>query len=182
MGKKMNKKMLIKKYWGVAAAVIAALIIVAAIVYFTSSINYKLYNDNYNTAVTLFDEGNNEEALVLFQNTKGYKKSGKYIKEIQSRIYDQALTYYNQGDLTNAIACFEVLENYGDSAEQLERTKSQTYKKINTLNVGDTFWFGRFENQLIEWTVLDIDEEGNRLAITSEILTELPMGEENVEI
>lgn len=85
--------------------------------------------------------------------------------------YQQAMKAIEEEDYVEACWLLEEIKDYKDSAEQLETAaqkqdelmEAERYKKLLTADIGETLYFGRYEQdnnlengkELIEWRVLD---------------------------
>lgn len=78
----------------------------------------------------------------------------------------------NNGQYSEAIAAFENLDGYKDSNEQILSIKSSV-EYISTLSVGESFYFGNYNNEPLEWTILDI-QNNQVFAITTDAVDKIP--------
>lgn len=79
--------------------------------------------------------------------------------------YNKAIELKNIGQYTEAIAAFLNLNGYRDSNEQIYSIKSSA-NYISTLSVGETFYYGHYNDAPLEWTILDI-QNNQIFAITT---------------
>ena len=92
----------------------------------------------YNSAVSLMDAGNYEEAITAFEELGDYSDSAQKIEECaalkeEARLqenYQEAMGFLDNGDYPSAIKAFSNLGNYKDSQEQV---KKATYQYANNL-------------------------------------------------
>ena len=141
-------------------------------------------NQQYDTAMTLYDAGKYEEAITAFEALKGYRDSAKQIEACQTAIYGEkynaAIALYNAGKYEEAIIAFEALNGYRDSAERIKEIEAVlrencTYS-LQKASVGSTAFFGSYEQdndtsngkEAIEWVVLA--KENNRILLISKYI------------
>lgn len=92
--------------------------------------------------------------------------------------YKAAVALYEAGEYDEAVAAFSVLRGYKDSEDYLERcylegAGEEKYNRAKSINVGDVYIFGAYEQdndpsngkEEIEWIVLD--KEGMSLLLLS---------------
>ncbi len=92
--------------------------------------------------------------------------------------YNNAVELMEAGSYDEAISAFAELGNYKDSADKIDACGSAKYgeekwNKIKSLNVGDTYTFGSYEQdnntsngkEVIEWQVLD--KQDNKILLIS---------------
>ena len=97
---------------------------------------------------------------------------------IPNNKYNDAVALMDAGKYTEAISVFEALEGYKDSANKIEECNINIYgeevwNKIKSVNVGDTYRFGSYEQdnnksngqEDIEWLVLA--KEGTKILVIS---------------
>jgi len=111
----------------------------------------------------------------------------------QSQNNVQSLNYSNQNDYTSSIGNKTAdasidsngdsrITNSGSAAELLDDNGSESLRDLSgLLSVGDHAVFGTWDEQLIEWRVLAIRDQG-ALVITQNILTNLPYNNEDNNI
>ncbi len=150
----------------IVCAIIAFIIILNAVI---------IPNVKYNDAMALMDAGKFTEAISAFEALEGYKDSANKIEECK---YNDAMALMDAGKFTEAISAFEALEGYKDSANKIEECNINIYgeevwNKLKSLNVGDTYRFGSYEQdnnksngqEDIEWLVLA--KEGTKILVIS---------------
>lgn len=127
-------------------AAVATVVIIAAIIVISQVI---VPSGNYNSAVTLMNEGKYEEAIAVFEGLGDYKDSSAKINECTALIeeerakaqnekaYQEALSLLENGDFEEAMKAFLELGDYSDSAEMAkvtEQKKNQSlYEAAETL-------------------------------------------------
>lgn len=144
---------------------IAAVVCIAVILVVTKVI---IPNNKYNAAVALMDAGQNEEAIAAFEELNGYKDSDDLAAK-SGYLHTDALM--NDGKYEEAPTSFEAMDGYIDSAEECDEYNISLLK---TANVGDTVFFGTYEQdnntangqENIEWLVLA--RKDNRILVISE--------------
>ena len=122
--------------------------------------------NQYKEALTLAEAGNYDEAATAFEQLGNYKDSAYQVK---NAIYMKADSLYKQGDLIGAANIFAQVK-FDDSEVRLKQIKD---KLMAEAEVGSSVLFGAYEQdndesngkELVEWTVLAIDE-GKMLLIS----------------
>lgn len=101
-----------------------ALTAVAAIV----AIRVVIPGAQYDQATTLFEEGQQQEALAIFEQIPDYKNAQEWIDACKNSIdYDQAVEFYNAGQYEQALEIFESLGDYQQSEELADQCKVKAY-------------------------------------------------------
>ena len=130
--------------------------------------NNAIKDREYNKAITLFSEGRLEEALALFQSVRGYRDSNDQIEKckdsMKERDYQEAIALFNNRQYDAARIGFEELDGYKESLEYLLSIRKEV---LLTTNVGESFFFGTYEQdnktqngaESIEWIVLGKEEK-----------------------
>lgn len=76
-------------------------------------------NGVYRTAVTLYEAGRYEEAIVTFKEVNGFRNSGEMIvlaeEAIKETVYQEAMTLFQIEQYDKAIALFAQISGYKDS-------------------------------------------------------------------
>ena len=107
--KEKNKK--VAKISGITLSIFAiVLVLVVALV-----INIQK-NNNYNKALSMMNDGNYSEAVLLFEKLETFKESEENISECN---YHIALDFVEAGKCDEAIEIFESLGEYKDSNDQI---------------------------------------------------------------
>ena len=119
-------------------------------------------SSKYDRAVALIDSGDYEAAYALLEEIGNSDA-------IASSKYDRAVALIDSGDYEAALILLNNL-NYKDSENQIEncyigKFGAEKYQYIKSLQVGDTYTFGSYEQdnntangkEDIEWIVLDKD-------------------------
>lgn len=157
-----------KKKLSIAIVAIIAVITIALVIKFV--IPYI----NYNSAVSLMEDGKYEEAIAAFEAMGDYKDSVDKIIETQ---YNKAVDLTNNGKYEEAIAEFEALGDYKDRTDKIDECNTAIFKAemklLQATTVGDTVHFGKYEQDYdesngaedIEWLVLA--KENNKLFVIS---------------
>lgn len=161
-----------KKKLSIAIVAIIAVITIALVIKFV--IPYI----NYNSAVSLMEDGKYEEAIAAFEAMGDYKDSTDKIKDAQ---YDKAIDLMKSGKYEEAIAAFEAMDGYKYSKAKINECyyaiNDSVYKAemklLKTAAVGDTVRFGNYEQdndtsngkEKIEWQVLA--KENNKVLVLS---------------
>ncbi len=125
--------------------------------------------NEYNSAVTLMESGQYEEAIAVFEALRDYKDSATQISECR---YRSALSLMESGQYEEAIAAFADLGDYKDSAKRINSAYVKyKYAKLKNAKVGDYVVFGSYEQdnntyngtEQIEWLVLEKTENRSLL-------------------
>ncbi len=86
------------------------------------------FDDLYNDAISLMENGKYDEAMTAFDALDGYKDSDEQIKACRDAIkeidYNRAIDLMDSGELEEAIEIFEKLEGYKFSATYAVNCKS----------------------------------------------------------
>lgn len=135
-------------------------------------------NNQYESAIELYNNGNYEEAVTAFQSLNGYKDSAKQIEKCNNAIkedaYKNALLLYENGNIFEAYKSMLGLGEYKDCKKKAsEFYKQYLSEQLNGAHIGSNIFFGTYEQdndisngkESIEWTVLAKD--GNKLLIIS---------------
>ena len=142
--------------------------IIAVIIAFIVILNTVIIpNGKYNSAVSLMQKGEYEEAIAAFKAIDGYKDSEDQIKNVK---YNSAVSLMQKGEYEEAIAAFEAMDGYKDSEDQI---KNCITEKLKVAEVGDIVFFGAYEQdnntsngkEDIEWLVLEV-KDGKALVIS----------------
>ena len=168
----------------------------------------KLLNEgNYNEAYDLFYEIGDAETMKDSFNSKAidYIESGEYDKayalydkigeqsSIAASKYDRAVASMDSGDYDTALLLLENLD-YKNSTELIEKCYiekygAKRYQYYKSLNVGDTYAFGTYEQnnnstdgkEKIEWIVLT-KEDMSVLLISKKALDIQPYNESDTDV
>ena len=156
--------------------VVIALSFILLVIVFTVILNTVIIpNNKYNNALALMNSGEYAQAISAFEALDGYSDSATKIAELNTAIlnnkYNVALALMDAGKYTEAISEFETLDGYKDSVNKIEECNINIYgeevwNKIKSLNVGDTYEFGSYEQdniksngqEDIKWLVLSKKE------------------------
>ena len=146
--------------------------IIAVIIAFIVILNTVIIpNGKYNSAVSLMQKGEYEEAIAAFEAIDGYKDSEDQIKNcIKNVKYNSAVSLMQKGEYEEAIAAFEAMDGYKDSEDQIKNCKTE---KLKVAEVGDIVFFGAYEQdnntsngkEDIKWLVLEV-KDGKALVIS----------------
>lgn len=168
------------------SAILAILVVLAIAAFFAVTkvvIPEQQRSTAYQEAMTLYSQGQYDEAIGALQALGDYKDSESKITEIQTEkkeaAYQEAANLYSDGDYAEAYSKYSALQGYKDVDTLLStdknllaiaahKAKLATYKKI-----GSTVTFGAYEQdnnmsngkENIEWIVLE--NEGSRSLLIS---------------
>ena len=108
-----------KKKFAILAAIVAVLLIVGISVYAL----YISYNNRYENAVALANDGMYEEAIAEFEALGGFKNSEELADTckdiILNKKYEAADAHMKKGEYIEAATIFESLDGYKDSADKV---------------------------------------------------------------
>ncbi len=130
----------------------------------------------YNDAVALMESGDYSGAENAFVALNGYKDSTEKITECK---YLSAIYFMETDKYVEAYEMFLALGDYKESKEKSNLIyENYLHKKLETATVGDTVFFGLYEQdndisngeEKIEWIVLET--EGNKLLVISKYVLE----------
>lgn len=142
---KLKKRLIIA---GVVIVIVAGIILANTILLITK----------YNKAMKLREEGRYDEAIVLFDELYDYKDSQQMVVKCNNEkieaMYSQAEKDYENGNYHEALEAFRAYPRLHDSAEYIEKIMSNS-DYIKTVNVGDTFYFGSYNDKPVEWRVVE---------------------------
>ncbi len=146
-----------------------------------------IYFSQYMDAVALMNEGKYSEAIDAFETLDGYIDSINNIERCNTAIldgkYNDAIALMDAGKYSEAISAFEAMDGYKDSISKIEECNEEcnniniygedVWNKIKTVNVGDIYSFGSYEQdnnksngqENIEWLVLAKD--GTKILVIS---------------
>lgn len=127
-----KRKRIIKK-----VVILGAVILVASylVVGFAQQKIAEHHESKYQMAVSLYDQGNYEEALKQFRKLKNYSDAQDYVLKInhqieeRDKIYNRALAFYNNGNVMNALSEFKKCSTYLDASEYINNLSVQVYEK-----------------------------------------------------
>ena len=114
-------------------------------------------SSDYKKAMSLYEAGEYEEAIVLFESLVDYKDSADMKTEC---IYSNAIALVDAGNIVEAYDTFIALNGYKDSAEKAESIYGRYLTEtLKAAKVGDIITFGTYENEKIDWYVLEKTED-----------------------
>ncbi|SEM23014.1 Tetratricopeptide repeat-containing protein [Butyrivibrio sp. ob235] len=111
------------------AVAVVAIIIVAV------SVTYSKKNDNYQKAVSYFNNGEYENAIEIFEKLGGYKDSVDYLSSAHESIttredaYNKGVAYFNEGLYLETIDVLAGMSGYLDSNEYIENACGKLYEQ-----------------------------------------------------
>ena len=101
-------------------------------------------NVKYENAVSLYEQGDYEEAMETFEKMGDYKDAKSQVESIRNQIqvrentYEQGIAYYNSGAYAEAIQQLQEISDYEDTADYLEQASSILYQQAqDAVNNGD---------------------------------------------
>lgn len=114
-------------------------------------------NREYRAADILLVNGDEEGAIVAFQELGTYSDADERWKAIR---YAQAERLLGECKYEEAIAVFNGILQYRDSSERIEKIRSEYWlDMIRLANVEDYITFGKYKQEDIEWIVLAKENE-----------------------
>ncbi len=116
----------------------------------------------YTYANELFEVGQYEEAIEQFNEIQSYKDSEDKIDEV---IYEYATELLDNKEYSKAAEQFLKLDNYKDS-------KDKVIEIYNLFGENDVVYFGKYNEEPIEWQILETRED-EVLLITKEPIDEM---------
>lgn len=126
--------------------------------------------ENYETACDLLAQGEYADAMILFNQLGDFKDSTSQVLECENAMirddYNKAVQLYKDGDYFNAIDLLRNLGEYEDGVVLVEEIEKYM---LSDSKVGDTIYFGSYDNKPISWRVLDI-QNGSVLVRATESL------------
>ena len=126
--------------------IIATVIVVVVVIVGVIATNSMKQSQKYESAISMMEEKDYEEAIAVFESLGEYKDSIQQIESCKIGIldekYNNALTDLDNGSFLSAKTAFEELGDYKDSAEQVvaceTAIKDQEYESaMNLFNKGD---------------------------------------------
>lgn len=112
---------------------------------------------DYNKAMSLYEAGEYEAAIAAFEALADYKDSAEMKTEC---IYSNAIALMDAGNIVEAYDTFTALNGYKDSVEKAESIYDQYLTAtLKAAKVGDIITFGSYENEKIDWYVLEKTED-----------------------
>lgn len=112
------------KYVNVALGVVGIMAVVALVITFII-----VPNNKYNEAKDLYNAGKYAEAIVVFEDIKGYSNSEEMIElskeAIKENTYIEAKALLDEKKYDSAIALFEGIIDYKDSKTMIDTAKTQ---------------------------------------------------------
>lgn len=112
-------------------------------------------NSRYDSALTLYEAGNYEQALSAFEKLGEYKDSKLKCEKIKEKILDEkyleAENAYIAAQYIEAMQIYRELDDYKDSKDKIE----QIYNKLAK---DGEIYFGIYKDEPICWEILRTDE------------------------
>lgn len=149
--------------------VVNILIVFALVLYFVIIPTAK-----YNDAITLFNNGEYEQAIEAFESLGNFKESKFKINEAEEALkeekYALAEDCYKKQEYIEAIKIFNSLDGYKDSKDKIEHI-------YNMFSSGNKVYFGMYEGAPISWQVLHTESD-KMLLITENCVEKLAFNNE----
>lgn len=123
-----------KKTAGITAAVVCVTAAIVAAIVLPNYIKAQRLEEQYTTAIAMFENADYEGASAAFSGLGDYKDSAEMVEKcaIQPE-YDAAMQLYYDGNYAEATWAFEALGDYGDAAEQKEQAELSWRKSLATV-------------------------------------------------
>lgn len=114
-------------------------------------------SSDYKKAMSLYEAGEYEEAIVAFEALADYEDSADMKTEC---IYSNAIALMDAGNIIEAYNTFTALNGYRDSEEKAESIYDQYLTAtLKAAKVSDIITFGSYEDEKINWYVLEKEED-----------------------
>ena len=142
----------------------------------------------YDKAIDKFNEQKTKDKAV-FDYYKTKNKIDEANKAILQSIYDEGISLYDKGEYEKALEKFKELKkkdtkSWFDTASQIDKAnKAIDGMRIKTksFKVGDILRFGTYEDETIEWLVLD-KKENKALMISKYVLFQKKYNDEDSSV
>ena len=167
-----------KKTAGITAAVVCVTATIVAAIVLPNYIKAQRLEEQYTTAIAMFENADYEGASAAFSGLGDYKDSAEMVEKCAIQPgYDAAMQLYYDGDYAEATWAFEALGDYGDAAEQKEQVELSWRKSLATVATDDfdeysTSYYIINENGTVDGTSgsahsdLSIENHGRIISIT----------------
>lgn len=124
----------------------------------------------YDSAVDYMEEGKYDIAISMFSSVPGYKMSDSYLAncEIKKKdeAFDKATQMFTDGDIEGSYRAYLDMDGYKTSNEMVaEIAINYPNQILQSAKIGDPVWFGNYENEPLEWIV--VDKKEGRLVLLS---------------
>lgn len=114
----------------------------------------------YELAKKLLLDCDYEAAITIFTQLRGYKDSKDQIiiceEARREQKYKDALKAYDENDFYGALVQFQKLGGYSDSQIKYEEIECTL---LSNASIGDTVYFGRYNEEPLAWNVINIQDE-----------------------
>lgn len=167
-----------KKTAGITATVVCVTVAIVAAVVLPNYIKAQRLEEQYTTAVAMFENADYEGALVTFSGLGDYKDSAEMVEKcaIQPK-YDTAIQLYYDGNYAESTWAFDALGDYEDATEWKEQAELSWRKSLATVATDDFDEYSESyyiitENGTVNGTNgsahanLSIEEHGRIISIT----------------
>lgn len=139
-------------------------------------------SSDYKKAMSLYEAGEYEEAIAAFEALADYKDSVQKIADCELGIlgnkYNNAIALMEAGNIVEAYDAFTALNGYKESAEKAESIYDQYLTAtLKAAKVGDIITFGSYEDEKINWYVLEKEE--NRVFVISQYFVDVMSYDDN---
>ena len=157
------------KVVGVTFSIISVLAAVVLIICFSI-----IPLNKYNTAIKFYNDGEYEQAKIVFENLGNFRDSVERIELTEEKIKDEkymkAEGEYKDEHYVEAIAIYTELGDYKDSKKRID----QIY---NMWANGEDIYFGSYKGKPVAWIVLERNDR-EMLLIAKEPVIQLAMNDE----
>lgn len=87
-------------------------------------------NNEYNSAIVMYNNEEYEEAILKFEKLDDFKDSEKYLAECNKELelmtnYKNAISYFDKGEFDKAMKAFSELDNYKNSREYYKKCEKE---------------------------------------------------------
>ncbi len=131
---KATRRKKARKTVGITAAVVCVTAAIIAAVVLPNYFKAQRLEEQYTSAVAMFENADYERASTVFSELGDYKDSAEMVEKcaIQPE-YDAAMQLYYDGNYAEATWAFEALGDYEDSAEQKKQAELSWRKSLATV-------------------------------------------------
>lgn len=135
----------------------------------------------YDSALALFENGEFNESLQVFESLGSYKNSSQQVERCRERIREEdyltAVGMYEENNYSEALIKFQRLGDYKESAEYIGECEVAL---ISDSNINETVMLGAYDDVPIEWIVLSKKDTSvlliSKYYVTSKIANENDQG------
>lgn len=120
----------IRKRLGITAVIFAVLLVVSGIISTPYIVTYVKNNNDYQSAMDLYNQGEFDKSSKAFEKLGDFKNS----KVMQSQsIYDKAMNFYYEGNYPEAAWTFKEVSKFKDAEEMQDKSKRLWRESLATV-------------------------------------------------